>query len=200
MISHIQGTIASIEEDFLVVDVNGIGYLAFASSQTLSSLPPVGDSVFLYTNLQVREESLTLFAFLSKEERNFFEKLITVNGVGPKNAISLLSCLDVTSLKLAILSGDEKSIAKANGIGKKTAERLILELKDKIDSDEILSSLGEASSNTENAQLNEAKNEALQALMSLGYSMQEASKALRDLPGDITDTEALLKEALKKMF
>ena len=132
MIAYVKGTVDDIAEDNVVIDVGGIGYNVKISADTAAKLPGIGEKVKIYTYTNVREDAVHLFGFLSKNDLEIFKRCITVNGIGPKGALAILSVLDADSLRFAIMSGDVKAITKAPGIGARTAERLILELKDKI--------------------------------------------------------------------
>ena len=136
MIGFVRGEIAYFEEDKVVLEVNGIGMNVYASSQTLSNLGSVGQQAVLYTHLNVKEDAMTLYGFLTKEDLKIFRLLITVNGIGPKGALSILNAITPEELRFAILAGDSKTIAKAPGIGAKTASRVILDLKDKLSVEE----------------------------------------------------------------
>lgn len=133
MISFIKGTIAEIETDRLIVECNNMGYTVFVPNSVIEYATRNGMAIQLYTYLSIKEDSISLFGFLEKEELNLFKQMISVSGIGPKGAIGILSALSVENLKIAIMSEDAKAIAKAPGIGAKTASKLILELKDKID-------------------------------------------------------------------
>lgn len=155
----------------------------------------------LYTYTSVREDALQLFGFLSKNDLDIFRKCITVSGIGPKGGLAILSVLDADSLRYAILSGDVKAITKAPGIGAKTAERLILELKGKLQIDESMISREIESARTPGQADTPQKREAVEALVSLGYGQAEAMKAVNAIEGiEEMDSGAVLKAALKKMF
>lgn len=202
MIAYVNGIVEDITEDNAVLDVGGIGYNIKISADTASRLPGIGEPVKLYTYTNVKEDAFQLFGFLSRNDLEIFKKCITVNGIGPKGALAILSVLDADSLRFAIMSGDVKAISKAPGIGTRTAERLILELKDKIQIDDTLISreianYGENVSVGDNAQ----KKEAVEALVALGYGKAEAAKAVNAIEGiESMDAGAVLKAALKKMF
>ena len=203
MIAYVKGTVEDIAEDNAVVDVGGIGYNVRISADTAARLPGIGERVKLYTYTSVREDAIQLFGFLSKNDLDIFKKCITVSGIGPKGGLAILSVLDADSLRFAILSGDVKAITKAPGIGARTAERLILELKDKIkvEDTEIGREIG--SNLTANAEAGDSpqKREAVEALVSLGYGNAEAVKAVNAIEGiETMDSGAVLKAALKKMF
>ena len=203
MIAYVKGTVEDIAEDNAVVDVGGIGYNVRISADTAARLPGIGERVKLYTYTSVREDAIQLFGFLSKNDLDIFKKCITVSGIGPKGGLAILSVLDADSLRFAIMSGDVKAITKAPGIGARTAERLILELKDKIkvEDTEIGREIG--SNLTANAEAGDSpqKREAVEALVSLGYGNAEAVKAVNAIEGiETMDSGAVLKAALKKMF
>ena len=138
MISYIRGELCDIEEQKAIVDVNGVGYGIYMPQQALSLLPPMGQQVKIHTYLNIREDAMQLFGFLTKEDLNVFRLLIGVNGIGPKAGLNILSCLSPDELRFAVLSGDAKAISATPGIGKKTAEKLILELKDKLNIEDML--------------------------------------------------------------
>ena len=133
MYAYISGKLEGVAEDAVIIDNHGIGYQILVPSSTLDRLPSVGGEVKVYTYLQVREDAMVLFGFLTKEELELFKRLITVTGIGPKGALAILGTLSVDDLRFAILSGDAKAIAAAPGIGVKTAQRVILDLKDRMD-------------------------------------------------------------------
>ena len=203
MIAYVKGTVEDIAEDNAVVDVGGIGYNVRISADTAARLPGIGERVKLYTYTSVREDAIQLFGFLSKNDLDIFKKCITVSGIGPKGGLAILSVLDADSLRFAIMSGDVKAISRAPGIGPRTAERLILELKDKIRIDDTLidkeiESLrgkgGEAAGSSQ-------KKEAVEALVSLGYGQAEAAKAVSAIEGiEAMDSGDVLKAALKNLF
>ena len=202
MIAFVQGMIDDITMDNVVIDVGGIGYNVKISADTASKLPGIGEQTKLYTYTCVREDAFLLYGFLSRNDLEIFKKCITVNGIGPKGALSILSVMDADSLRFAILSGDGKAISKAPGIGARTAERLILELKDKIkiDDDMISREINMTAGGTALADTPQ-KQEAVAALVSLGYGQAESLKAVNAVEG-VEDMEAgaVLKAALKKMF
>lgn len=202
MIAFVRGEIADISEDNVVLDVGGIGYNIKVSAQTIQQLAGIGKEVMLHTYTCVREDAFQLFGFLTRDELSIFKKLITVNGIGPKGGLAILSVMSADDLRFAIISGDAKAIAKAPGIGSKTASRVILDLKDKVSVEETLiqreMNAYEASSESGSLQ---AENEAVEALVALGYSPSDAVKAVKKVnaPSD-ADVEVILKLALKNMF
>ena len=199
MISYIKGILSDYDEESVVVEASGVGYNIQVPSSVIDSLPPMGAEVKVYTYLAVREDAFTLFGFLTRDDLLMFKRCISVNGVGPKAGLAILSAFDSDSLRIAIISGDAKSISKANGIGPKTAERLILELKDKVKSDEI--SFFKAETSSASGEIDNSKKEAIEALTALGYSASDALKAVNKVEDAASlDSEALLKAALKNMF
>ena len=196
MYEYIKGKYIGINKDYIIVENNGIGYKIFTSGATMSAVPECGEEITLYVEQIVREDFIGLYGFDSKEELAMFKMLLTVNGVGPKAALSLLSISRLNNLKYAIMTGDEKHICRGVGIGKKTAARIILELKDKLQPDELLNDIDEncSCSNEENNLM--AVSEVLSAL---GYSEKESEKVLKTI--DKTDTvENMIKNALKALM
>ncbi len=193
MYEYIKGTYVGMSRDYIIVENNGIGYKIYTSGSTLAKIPKMNEEIMLYLQQIVREDFIGVYGFLTKEELNMFNLLLTINGVGAKATLSLLSISNVNNLKYAILSGDEKTITRAPGIGKKMSQRIILELKDKIKPEELhLTEFGDAriDGNTQNA------SEALEALVALGYSEKEAEKALDSI--DKKDSiENIIRNALK---
>lgn len=199
MIAYIKGNLADIMQDRIVIDVSGIGWQVFVPGQVLDHLPAMGEPVKIHTWLQVREDAMTLFGFLTKDDLRIFKLLIGVNGIGPKNALAILSVMNTDDLRFAILGDDAKAIAKTPGVGTKTAQRLILELKDKISLEDAfeqkMAHLQEAQSDASGV-----KAEAVMALTALGYSSSEALKSLNGIAvTEDMEVEALLKQALKNM-
>lgn len=197
MYAYIKGEIADISEDNLVLECNNIGYNIRIPLSVAQKLPGIGAFVKIYTYTSVREDAFNLFGFLSKDDLEIYKKLIAVNGIGPKGALSILSAMSADDLRYAIVSGDAKAIAKAPGVGNKSAERIILELKDKIglrfSADEGMESAAVADVPQSNA-----ANEAIEALVALGYTPTEALKAIKQL--ELTqdmDSGTVLKLALK---
>lgn len=197
MYAYIKGQIVDISEDNLVLECNNIGYNIRIPLSVAQRLPGIGASVKIYTYTSVREDAFQLFGFLSKDDLEIYRKLIAVNGIGPKGALSILSAMSADDLRFAILSGDAKAISKSPGIGNKSAERIILELKDKVHlmREDVLDSPVSAADVQSGS---EALNEALEAMTALGYSPSEALKALRQVTvTDDMDSGAVLKQALK---
>ena len=203
MIAYVKGTVEDIKEDNVVIGVGGMGYNVRISADTAARLPGIGETVRLYTYTSVREDAIQLFGFLAKNDLEIFRKCITVSDIGPKGALAILSVLDADSLRFAIMTGDVKAISKAPGIGAKTAERLILELKSKIKIDDALIDREIESTRTAAQGMADTpqKREAVEALVSLGYGNAEAVKAVNAIEGiETMDSGAVLKAALKKMF
>ena len=203
MIAYVKGIVDDIAEDNAVIDVGGMGYNVKISADTAAKLPGIGEKVKLYTYTNVREDAIQLYGFLSKNDLEIFKRCITVSGIGPKGALAILSVLDADSLRFAIMSGDVKAITKAPGIGARTAERLILELKDKIQIDDTIIGKEIESARAANVGTVDSpqKQEAVEALVSLGYGNAEAVKAVNSIEGiETMDSGTVLKAALKKMF
>lgn len=203
MIAFVRGIIEDIAEDNVVLDVNGIGYNVRISADTASRLPGMGEHVKLFTYTSVREDAVWLYGFLNRADLEIFKKCITVSGIGPKGALSILSVMDADTLRYAIISEDKKAIAKAPGIGARTAERLILELKDKvkIDDEMIGREIAATAAGSGLAADTPQKKEAVEALVALGYSQTEVAKAVNSIPDmESMDAGEILKAALKKMF
>ncbi|MFQ9511335.1 MAG: Holliday junction branch migration protein RuvA [Lachnospiraceae bacterium] len=201
MISFIKGELVEIFEDSIVLESNKIGYQINVPGSLIAELPSLGSEMKIYTYLHVREDALKLFGFFTREDLEVFRLLIGVNGIGPKGALGILSVISPDDLRFAVLSDDVKAISKAPGVGAKTAQKLIIELKDKLkleDAFEIKANR-EAQVVQKTAQ-NDAKSEAVLALTALGYSNSEALKAVQkvDITADM-DVETILKAALKKV-
>ena len=203
MIQYIRGELAALEEDRIIVDVGGIGYGIFMSVQSMSSLPPIGSEVRIYTYLNVKEDAMQLFGLLTRDDLSVFKLLIGVNGIGPKGGQAVLSVLSPDDLRFAVLSNDVKAISAAPGIGKKTAEKVILELKDKLSLEDALDHAVSGQSDNHSVQNGggEVQSEAVQALVALGYGSTEALKAVKQVEiSEDTDVETVLKKALKNMM
>lgn len=200
MIAFVKGNLDTVAEDHIVVENQGIGYEILVPGSVVQAMPQVGNDVKIYTYMYVREDVVQLYGFLTKDQMDMFKLLITVNGIGPKGALGILTVMDVDTLRLAILSDDAKSIAKTPGIGAKTASKLILELKDKCHIEDILDAGSEGALLMMNAADNEARNDAIQALVALGYSTTEATTAVRktNVTKDMT-VEEILKQSLKNL-
>jgi holliday junction DNA helicase ruvA len=201
MYAYIKGILAEITEDAIIVENQGIGYEIAVPGQVFDYLPSVGEEVKIYTYHYVREDAILLYGFLTKEDVRIFKMLIGVSGIGPKGALAILSVLSTDDLRFAILGDDAKAIAKAPGVGAKTAQRVIIELKDKLSLEDAFEQ--KLANQAQKAELNPAvgvKNEAILALTSLGYSQSEALKVLQGIEISPDDqVEDVLKMALKQM-
>lgn len=206
MISYVRGVLTEIFDDTVVIEAGGIGYGIHVPLSVMEGLPAIGMEMKMYTYFQVREDAMNLFGFLCRQDLEMFRQLIGVNGIGPKAALGILSVLTPDDLRLAIVSGDAKAIARAPGVGTKTAQRVILDLKDKVSLDDLvpgsgaLLETGTAVSDQAGAgiQLKQAGKEAIEALTALGYSPMEASRAVKQV--EITEgmtAEDVLKASLK---
>lgn len=207
MYAYIKGTLEEITEDNIVVENGGIGYNIKVSTTTAELLPGYGSEVKIYTYTLVREDTFSLYGFLTRDDLEIFKKLITVNGIGPKGGLAILSVMSADSLRFAIMAGDAKAIAKAPGVGSKTAERVILDLRDKISLEDTLRNLGNtdilASGNAgiDVESNNTMKREAVEALTALGYSASDATAAVRKVEiAEDSTVETILKAALKNMY
>ena len=203
MISFVKGTVSEVEPDAVVIETaSGLGFHVYMPASSLDALPTVGSKIRLYTHMQVREDGVSLFGFCSREDLQMFRLLIGVNGVGPKAALGLLSVISADDLRFAVLAEDTKAIAKAPGVGVKTARKIILELKDRLNLEEALEwkqAHLEAQAAVPDRDSHEgAASEAVMALTALGYSNTEALRAVRRVEGaDAMEVEAILKTALK---
>ena len=204
MIQYIHGTLSEISDGQIIVEASGVGYGINVPSTVIGELPAVGTEVRIYTYYSVKEDSQSLFGFLYKEDREMFTQLIGVNGIGPKGALSILSVLRPDDLRMAIMTGDAKAISSAQGIGKKTAERVILDLKDKIGdlssmySGNLTADLGGRPAGRGASSSAGPMAEAIEALVALGYSRMEAGRAVGSvILDDNMTTEDVLKASLK---
>lgn len=208
MIGYLCGEIVELAEDLVVLDVHDIGYNVRISSDFAAKLPGAGQRVKIFTYTYVKEDAFLLYGFPSKDELDLFKKMLGVGGIGPKGALGVLSVLSAPDLRLAIYSGDIKAISKAPGIGKKTAERLILDLRDKVSPEEALESIGSMEdgvqvSHMDNTGMQDSrvKADAIEALVALGYARSDTIKAVQKVAIiESTTTEEILKEALKYLF
>lgn len=203
MISYVRGELASIEEDKAIIDVGGVGYGVYMPQQSLSLLPATGSEVKLYTYLNVKEDAMQLFGFLTRDDLEIFRLVIGVSGIGPKGGLNILSCMNPDELRFAIMSGDAKAISAAPGIGKKTAEKLIVELKDKVDIEDMLEHAAhgkEDGASVMPSADSDMQAEAVQALVALGYGSAESLRAVKKVSPECETVEDILKEALKYLF
>ena len=200
MFAYVNGFLEDATVDNAVIDVNGFGINVRISADTASRLPGIGEEVRLYTYTYVKEDAFLLYGFLSRSDLEMFKLCITVSGIGPKGALAILSVMDADSLRFAIMSGDAKAISRAPGVGARTAQRLILELKDKLSLEDAFEQKLAKNDNPVQNKAKGAKNEAIEALVALGYSSSEALKALNGIEiTDDIDVEDILKAALKNM-
>lgn len=199
MYEYIKGIYSGLNKDYIIIENNNIGYRIFTSGSTMANLPKLNTNVTIHIEQIVREDSITLYGFLSKEEIILFNNLININGVGPKAALSIMSVSTVINIKKAIAFGDEKLIVKAQGIGKKIAQRIILELKDKFikefDENTMVEQDGLDLSTLNNSSLNEAK----EALLSLGYSEKEIDIVVKEV-NQSESVESIIKDCLKALM
>ena len=200
MYAYIKGELAEINTDHIVIEAGGIGYQVFISLQTFDYLPSVGENLKIYTYLYLREDAMILYGFLTKDDLELFKPLISVSGIGPKGGLAILSTLEADDLRFAILSGDAKAISKAPGVGGKTAQRVILELKDKLSLEDAFEAKTEHVQKNAAAAGGSVKNDAVMALTALGYSSTESLKAVSavEITEDM-DVEEVLKAALKHL-
>lgn len=200
MIGFLRGILAEKGDGYIIVDVNGVGYQVNVPANTSAYLSAEGHEVLVHTAMIVREDDMSLFGFSGKGELDAFRKLIGVSGVGPKAAIAILSAFTLDQLKQAIIFEDYKSLQRANGIGKKTAERIVLELKDKFTSDGTADPFAVAGSDVAGSEIPGGRAEAISALVALGYSRGEATSALAGITEPDLSTEEYIKRALKNLF
>lgn len=192
MFAHISGIVAEKNVDSIVIDAGGIGFLLNVSAATLSSAPAVGEKFRLYTVFNVREDAMELCGFATREEKRMYERLRTVGGVGSKLALQALSTLSVCDLSLALVTGDAGALCRVPGIGKKLAQRLVLELKDKVDDSQLASSSAAVQPKSSGME-----SEAIAALLALGFSAAEASKAVSAHAAEATSLDNLIYLSLK---
>ena len=197
MFYYVNGTVAEIEAGLAVIDCSGVGYACATTNYTLSQLKK-GERAKLYTYLNVREDAMEMFGFASQSELRSFKMLIGVSGVGPKAALSILSSTTPQQLSMAVVMGDEKALTAAPGIGKKIAQRIILELKDKLVKEQGGFEAGSGAAVAMPAQNNKA-GEAAAALAVLGYGSQEIAAALKGIDMDALPLEEIIRQSLKKM-
>lgn len=202
MIAFLKGEVEHIAGDYVVLAVGGIGYNVFISGKTLENISGTGTEIKLHTYLNVREDAMQLFGFMTRDELDVFKLLITVNGIGPKGALSVLSVMTANELRFAVASEDAKAIAKSPGIGAKTASKLILELKDKLKLEDAIENSFNANAEIKpQARMTDSKNEAVMALTALGYSQTEALRAVKSV--EVTEamtSEDIIKKALRMLI
>lgn len=196
MISYIKGELVYIGDNNIVVDNNGIGYSIFVSAKTVYKLPHLNNEIKIFTYMDVKEDSLQLFGFLNMEELNMFNLLITVSGVGPKGALAMLNDLTPNDIIIAISSQDKNALSVGKGIGKKTAERIILELKDKVNGFSTSDNSDIITTEIFNENKDD-KNDAISGLVSLGFTRIEAAKAVESVYKADMDSGKIISAALK---
>lgn len=198
--AYLKGTLERKTTEYMVVDVHGVGYKVFTTVAAISNCQALGNEIKLYTHFYVREDTQALYGFLNEEELKMFEQLLSVSGVGPKAALSLVSNIQPSQFGLAVLTDDADKFTKAPGIGKKTAQRIILELKDKLKKEHV--DLPELKLNLpdEDIAKDNRLSESISALIMLGYSSQEASRAISGVFSNEKTVEQIIKDALKHMF
>ena len=195
MISYIKGELAEILPDVIVVEANGIGYNIYVPGSVHGELPSVGSEVKIYTYMNVKEDECSLYGFLTRDDLSMFKMLICVNGIGPKAALGALSNITADDLRFAVLADDVAAIKALPGIGPKTAQKIIIELKDKLKLDDVFES-----ALSKNKKADNNSNDAVEALVSLGYSSKDALVAVKEVEDiENKDSETVLKEALKKL-
>lgn len=200
MLAYVSGTLMEKTMDGVVVDNHGMGYSIQLPASQISQLPPVGEELRVHVFLHVKEDGIFLYGFLDRDSLELFRLLITVSGVGPKGALGILSTLSPSGLRAAILTQDAKAISKAPGVGAKTAQRIIIDLKDKMSSEELLN-LAVETTEPVNDQVSEKRREAIEALVALGYSAKDAKDAVAQVEGDedVLTVEDYLKQTLRFM-
>lgn len=196
MYAYIKGTLEEKSTDSIVVETAGIGYKIYVSEHTMAKLGEIGEEVKIYTHYHVREDNISLYGFMSNEELKMFELLLQVSGIGAKTAIAMLSNITPSKFALAIISNDLKTLTKIPGIGNKSAQRMVLELKDKLKTQTAIEDDEEETIPNDNS---ESINEAGQALQILGYNKSEISKVFDKFDTHNLSTEELIKEALKRL-
>lgn len=195
MIVHLKGVVAEKRPDLLVIDVGGIGYGLLCSGTTLASAPATGEKMHCYTRMIVREDAMELYGFSTLSEREWFDRLIGVSSVGPRTALGVLGTLPVKDLALALATGDAKAIQRAPGVGAKTAQRIVLELRDKVTNEELVSAAPAASGIVPPPQ--SVQRDAIEGLMALGFSQSDAARAVQSFSGETA--EDIIMQALRAM-
>lgn len=195
MFAHFDGIVAEKNTDSIVLDVNGVGYLLNVSGATLSMAPAVGERMKLFSVLNVREDAMELFGFYSREEKSMYERLKGVNGVGSRTALQILSSMSVRDLSITLVAGDANALTRVPGIGKKTAQRLILELKDKVEDSQLSGAGASAAPKSSGG----PETEAIAALMALGYGSSEAAKAVAKVANQTDKADEMIFLALKSL-
>lgn len=195
MFAYIKGILEIKESNYIVIDINGLGYKIFMSQNNIDNIGNIGDSIKVYTYVRVREDDISIYGFITQEQLKMFELLISVSGVGAKSALVMISCIEPSEFAIAVISGNVKVLTKVPGIGNKSAQRIILELKDKLKEEQL------ETENSNNLKLKERDNseninEAISGLMVLGYSKRDIEKAFEHLDVDNLSIEDLIKKGL----
>ncbi len=201
MLAYIKGTIEDIDVDYIVVESNGVGFKIMTSSNVIAKVA-LHETRTIHTYMNVREDDISLFGFLSKDEIKVFKLLISVNGIGPKGALSVMSALSMDELRMAVIADDYKAIAKANGVGPKTAQRVVIELKDKFKLEDVFGvGIDQSDTLSDNGE-NDMIADAVLALSALGYSNSEAVRAVKKagMQGEYLGVEELIKASLKMLI
>lgn len=205
MISFLKGKLAGVTTESVIIDVNGFGMEVNAPANVIDRMPQVGSDIELFTYLSVKEDAMTLYGFAEKDDLNLFKLLITVNGIGPKAALSIISTIPADTLRFAILADDAKTLSRAPGIGLKTAKKIVLELKDKagLSADDINDITGNGTTIEPDAgsdpKLAQVRADAAEALTALGYPAAEAMKAVRSVAKPGMGSDDILKASLKML-
>lgn len=199
MFAYVKGVLESKNENYIVIDVNGIGYKIFMPNSGINKLPDIGQTVKVHTYYYVREDNISLYGFNTQEELKMFELLISVSGIGTKSALAILSEISPSSFALSVISGDVTSLVKIPGIGNKTAQRMILELKDKLKTEQAITRNSIKNENIEYNNNQDNISEASSALQVLGYTKKEVDKVLSSNDFNGLSIEDIIKEALKKL-
>jgi Holliday junction DNA helicase RuvA len=199
LFAYIRGILEYKHNDYLVVEAKGVGYKIFTSLSTLQNIESLGSEVKIYTYLHVREDIMSLYGFLTQEELGMFEMLLGVTGVGPKVALSLVSSMSPSKFGLSIITDDYKSLTIAQGVGNKVAQRIILELKDKINKTDLVNTYVDKEDSVNVNKDNSRISEAISALIVLGYTASEANKAVASVYSEDMDLELIIKNALKAL-
>ena len=195
MFAYIKGILEIKESNYIVIDINGLGYKVFMSQNNIDNIGNIGDSVKVYTYVRVREDDISIYGFITQEQLKMFELLISVSGVGAKSALVMISCIEPSEFAIAVISGNVKVLTKVPGIGNKSAQRIILELKDKLKEEQLET---EKSNNLKLKERDNSENinEAISGLMVLGYSKRDIEKAFEHLDVDNLSIEDLIKKGL----
>lgn len=197
MLAYIRGSLEIKTNDYIVIDVGGLGYKVNMSKKALENVGNIGDKIKVYTYYRVREDDISIFGFNTNEELRMFELLLSVSGIGAKVALTILSNIEIAEFALAVITDDVNKIVKIPGIGKKSAQRIILELKDKIKAQQLEESEGEEETKQSRQEKNnEAEEEAIAALQILGYSKKDIEKAFEKLANRNVSVEELIKKGL----